>query len=481
MAPPYGVADGPYTRHYAKWLIPDPAFDGVQVDWLRSSGYPAGKTVPEGRTTRNSFADGGLSAGKSRSQRGSAGQKLHALSSGYPPVKEKAGPCVLKRSDGQMVKLVCLDCQRENFSSTQGFINHCRIAHRRDFKSHEEAAVASGQPIELDEVGGIVGEEKQPQPVATGLVHPLIRSAPADREAYVALLSRIDASMNLYRQGKLPGVTSIPTAPDSPPPPASSKPAVPIKSNQNFVPSPETPHLSNLMRSRGFDGDLGEIVGEAKKHFDLDEISSNDGESESESPSREHPAYLDGTSDAPPMRVPARANVSPGPYGRPGSSKGADHAKHAHTAPAMTNGASRISTSVPVIDTAAANHDTLRATDGDVHEFSVHDVPENDIEMMDVPSMVDLSPNTIASNNAPSLVSDDSEYEDDGDAESTSSANQDEDSDVAEIDIEDGDGVDKVVSRSVLRHRAGAGRKEDKHVTFVSPMKEGAKDRRRRK
>ncbi|RFU29678.1 hypothetical protein B7463_g6673, partial [Scytalidium lignicola] len=481
-APAYGVADGPYTRHYAKWLIPDPSFDGVQVDWLRGSfGYPAGKTIPEGRTTRHSFADGSVSASKSRSQRGSAGQKLHALSSGYPPVKEKAGPCVLKRSDGQMVKLVCLDCQRENFSSTQGFINHCRIAHRRDFKSHEEAAVASGQPIELDEVGGIVGEEK-PQPVATGLVHPLIRNAPADREAYAALLSRIDASMNLYRQGRLPGVTSIPTASDSPPVIINSKRTAPAKPNANFVPSPETPHLSNLMRSRGFDGNLGEMVGEAKKHFDLDEISSHDEDSDSDSPSQSQPSYLDGTSDAPPpMRVPARANMSPGPYGRPSSSKGAEHAKHGHaTTAAMTNGTSRTSATAPVINTAAANHNKLRAVNGDVHEFTIDD-PENDIDMMDGPSIVDLSPNTVASNNAPSLVSDDSEYEDEdeGDAESASSVNQDEDSDVAEIDIEDGDGMDKV--RTVLRNRSGAGRKEDKHVTFVSPVKEGAKERRRRK
>jgi len=290
--------------------------------------------------------------------------------------------------------------------------------------------------------------------------------------------------LNLYRQGKLPGVTSIPTAPDSPPAAISPNPAATIKSNENFVPSPETPHLSNLMRSRGFNGNLGEMVGDAKKHFDLDEVSSNGEESDSDSQEQEHPAYLDGTSDAPPMRVPARANMSPGPYGRPGSSKGAEHAKHTHSAPIMTNGAPRTSATTPTINTAAAvaaaNHSKIRAVNGDVH-FAVNDDPENDIDMIDGPSIVDLSPNTVASNNAPSLVSDDSEYEDEGDAESTSSLNQDEDSDVAEIDIEDGDGMDKVVSRTVLRNRTGAGRKEDKHVTFVSPVKEGAKDRRRRK
>ena len=29
-APPFGVVEGPYARHYAKWLIPDPMFDGIQ-------------------------------------------------------------------------------------------------------------------------------------------------------------------------------------------------------------------------------------------------------------------------------------------------------------------------------------------------------------------------------------------------------------------------------------------------------------------
>jgi ADA HAT complex component 1 len=32
-APPFGVVDGPYARHYAKWLIPDPSFDGIQPEW----------------------------------------------------------------------------------------------------------------------------------------------------------------------------------------------------------------------------------------------------------------------------------------------------------------------------------------------------------------------------------------------------------------------------------------------------------------
>ncbi|KAH0495168.1 hypothetical protein TgHK011_008735 [Trichoderma gracile] len=125
-APPFGVVDGPYSRHYAKWLIPDPAFDGIQPEL---PPVTARGSISEGRTTRNSNGEVGIGIVKGR--RGNGSQKFESLSSGYPPPKDKAGPCVLTRADGQTVKLVCLDCHRDNFSSTQGFINHCRIAHKR--------------------------------------------------------------------------------------------------------------------------------------------------------------------------------------------------------------------------------------------------------------------------------------------------------------------------------------------------------------
>lgn len=480
-APPYGVVDGPYSRHYSRWLIPDSNFDGIQYESSRAfDGSRAGKTIPEGRATRNSFADGSTPASKSRSQRGSAGQKLQALSSGYPLAKEKAGPCVLKRGDGQMVKLVCLDCHRDNFSSTQGFINHCRIAHRRDFKSHEEAAVASGQPIEVDEIGGIVGEEKSPA-VATGLVHPLIRSAPAEKNAYSALLSRIDASMALFQQGKLPGVTSIPTsAPSTPANKVSSKPTP----SKDFVPSIDTPYLSKLMHSKGFGGNLTEIVSDAKKPYDLEDFSSHDEDSD-DGDATEKPLGNLKASDSPTvMRVPARATMSPAPFGRPGSSKGLDP-KHARV-PGISP---RLSHATPAINTTPSSIPPSRPTIHLSHSqrpdpvHTQHQDDDVDMEMRG-PSLNDLSPNTVASNNAPSLVSDDGEYEEGDDAESVSSEVED-DSDVAEIDIED-DGVEKVAPRTAMRNRSGSGgeairlRKEDKHVSFVSPIKESGKERRKK-
>jgi hypothetical protein len=463
-APPYGVTDGPYSRHYAKWLIPDPSFDGVQPEWEWERSR-AGRPIAEGRTTRHS-TDAITPGSKARTQRGSAGQKLQALPSGYTQSKENAGPSVLKRGDGQLVKLVCLDCRRENFGSTQGFINHCRIAHRREFKSHEEAAVQSGVPIELDEVGGIVGEEKPPPPVATGLVHPLIRSASTDPAVYATVLSRINQSLNMYNQGKLPGVTSIPTSQPSTPQSVLRKS---IKPNRSFVPSSEAPHLSKLLQSKGFGGNLGEIVKDAKRKIDLDDYSSHSEDSEVEKPTIR--ANLDGSASTPPvMRMPARAAMSPAPFARPGSSKGPKPMIN-------TNGVSpRLPYATPINIAAAINHNRLSSHI--VNDISSDDEGESDIQMLDAPSIHELSPNTSTSNNAPSLVSDDGEY-DEGDADAESSIDGSErvgeDSDVAEIDIEDIDGENKAAT--ALRHR-GALRKEDKHVTFVSPVKEGTKERR---
>jgi len=42
----------------------------------------------------------------------------------------------------------CRDCQRSNFSSAQGFINHCRIAHQREYSSHDAAAFDCGVVID---------------------------------------------------------------------------------------------------------------------------------------------------------------------------------------------------------------------------------------------------------------------------------------------------------------------------------------------
>jgi ADA HAT complex component 1 len=101
---------------------------------------------------------------------------------------------------------------------------------------------------------------------------------------------------------------------------------------------------------------------------------------------------------------------------------------------------------------------------------------------------VDLSPNTITSNNAPSLVSDDGEYDDsdDGSSSDTSDSIETESvSDVAEINIDEDQ--DHETPRPI-RHRRGSKstavklkKDEPKHVTFVSPMRGPAKGKRKQK
>ena len=123
---PWGVTDGPYARHYAKWLIPDPQFDGGVVLDQPINSASAGKTPTKARSTRGGFADERSTGSKSNVRQRGVG-KLKALSSGYPQPKDKAGLVIQKRkSDGATIKLVCLDCRRDHFNSAQGFINHCR-------------------------------------------------------------------------------------------------------------------------------------------------------------------------------------------------------------------------------------------------------------------------------------------------------------------------------------------------------------------
>lgn len=455
-APPFGVVDGPYARHYAKWLIPDPKFDGMQSEWQPAMDTARGRASAEGRATRNSFVDT-VGASKPRPMRGPSSQKLHSLSHGYPQPKDKAGPCVLKRSDGQTVKLVCLDCQRENFSSTQGFINHCRIAHKRDFKSHEEAAVHSGHPIQVGEPAPGVAEEKERRassivtPSITGSVHPFAAAQLSDQQAYVALQSRIAASLEMYHQGKLPAVTSIPTSASEK---SSTMPST--KTRDHFVSDSSTPFLSRLMQQRNFQGNLGDIVKDAKQKLPLEDVFSVSEDLE-DADNNMSPATDDvsAATRAPIVkRVPAGMNMSPAPRvpsTRPASSKG----------PPCVSPAESVSEKVEEIQLMAAN---------------------DDVDMD-----ADLSPNTVVSNNAPSLVSDDGEYDDSDDGSSITDASVSIDaesvSDVAEINIdEDHD------PRSIRHHRTASGagtesvglrKEEPKHVTFVQPVNNTSKRARK--
>ncbi|KAL7923661.1 hypothetical protein ACQKWADRAFT_288954 [Trichoderma austrokoningii] len=469
-APPFGVVDGPYSRHYAKWLIPDPAFDGMQPEPPHA---PARGFVVEGRTTRNSNGDFGLGPVKGR--RGNGGQKFESLSSGYPPPKDKVGPCVLTRSDGQTVKLVCLDCHRDNFSSTQGFINHCRIAHKRDFKSHEEAAVHCGQPYDASEGGNISKDSKAsaapssaPAAAATAaaaattttttasstpFVHAFARHDLADQDIFKSLRMRISDSLNLYNQGKL-SVVKVPRNVNAVAYPGKTQPG----KAPGFGPSADAPHLSRLLKARNFQGNLHDVVADAKKKVSLEFAAAEDSEAE---------GSLSPTQNSPParasvvMRMPARTAKTPiamGPSARPTSSKG----RSAHML-------------------LASPSDSDMAIMSGNHHRSGAMLSDEDMDMEDA----DLSPNTLVSNNAPSLVSDDGEYDDSDEGSSISGASDQLEaesvSDVAEFALDY-----EADARGLRRESASiAGpvrlrKEETKPVTLIGPVRNSTKDGRQR-
>ncbi|KAK6089017.1 hypothetical protein SCUP234_00221 [Seiridium cupressi] len=442
-APPFGVVDGPYARHLAKWLIPDPKFDGIPAPVLAHPETVRARNSVDARSARNGAVEVGNAQNKSRRSREAVGQKLQALPSGYTQPKGKAGPCILKRAaDGKMVKLVCVTCHREDFSSTQGFINHCRIAHKQEYKSHEEAAIACGHPIEVGEAGSAVDVQSpvvSHTPISAAVTRTVAReNALSYSDACFSVAKRIEDLMESIRNAN----------------PAS--PAATSQPHANFKSSAVAPNLSELAQRKGKDMDMAELVRDATTKVDLDALLSLNDEmddSEDETPDTEIAQGDQTLSALSGMRMPVRKPVSPVPPPilpvgiRPTSSSG--------RTPPMPY-ATPVATPAP--------------------HLSDQEPECSDEDPMDL----DLSPNTAISNNAPSLVSDDDDYDDSVDGscdESEVDDNLDNESmtDVAEIHFDD-------EGPSSLRHRRGSTsggadpmqlrKQEEKHVTFMSPVRE---------
>lgn len=414
---PWGVTDGPYTRHYAQWLLPDPRFDGGEI----TSNVPAstGSAQTEGRSTRGNPQDFSALAGKApRSSRTSTG--ANTISTGGPVIKEKPGPLILRRkSDNVLVKLVCLNCEREDFSSTQGFINHCRIGHLCTYASHEAAAVACGQPVELDEHGLVVGDSKPSAPEKKKTedpVHHLIRANIRERTS----ASQSDESAT-PRKSSPPGLVATPTSlPPARHPPRRSES---IRANASFLPSPATPHLSALVRKRGLGFNMNDLVEEARTPVDLSGLSDDESGDESRDTSmgaRRNSAEGAVPGSHQPMRIPV---AEAGPEARKGLPR---EANGPHVSHDMTPSRPQLSRSSLLTEFALTGSS----------ENSMTDAPR-DGDGMDHPS--NLSPHAIESNQAPSLVSD---YEDDYGAVSDSdspapSEDGDEDQDFRHIEVQD--------------------------------------------
>jgi ADA HAT complex component 1 len=445
---PWGVNDGPYTRHYAKWLIPDPMFDGGDFPGRTGFNSQVGKTPIKGRSTRGSFADSSP-AGNAKAQR--AG-KFQALSSGYPQPKDRTGPMMQKRkSDGLLVKLVCPDCRRDNFSSAQGFINHCRIAHSRNFASHDAAADACGEPVDVDEAGVVVGSETPSTGSTVGLVHPLI---------YTAHLPKQESHRKAASPGPSAGTSSLSGTKSWQP--CVAKPAEPCPAS-HLNPSPLTPNLSTMMQRQGANLDLQGFVNAMTAAVPTDDLSQDEDEVDED------------------ISMPECA-----PLGR-----------HPHVTPSMQPSRSTMTEQAEANSNSWKGLNNLRVPQRPRDHFSVPPIQARTENISASPLVPELAVNDVEvsptneSNQAPSLVDDDGD--DDYEAHSPSysvSGSVDTENPDLDFEIEDGDesgpssrnrsseseysGTPKHHAAPVPQRRASAFRRsisgrEEKHVSFVSP------------
>lgn len=501
---PWGIMEGPYTRHYARWLLPDAAFDPNMVD---PNPTQAGKVGSE-RTTRGSVSERSHGTASGRTHRGSSNARLQALSHGYPEPREEKGPLILKRAaDGRVVKLVCTDCRRENFNSAQGFINHCRIAHNRGYSSHEAAALACGVELENhnNNPSGAI-ESPATTSAKAGLVHPLIRS-PTKAPSIPWNLPYSTSGRNDL--GAPPGevggsvdssIFTVETLSNSGA--GRSSGDLHRGASGSFVPSPSTPHLSALFAKIGYGGNLNEMVDQAKTQVDivqLDQLSEDDEDDEgeedvSQTPLRPHGLSTRGVING--AGLSRRPGTSVAPLERTFSNQSSPISRR-------LNPPSKISPSImydsPFIDASSPLPTPQR------HQI--------DTPMIDTSTSLNLSPNTIETQPAPSLISDDDgdDYENThSESESPSLAEDDGDGGAyLDFEVEDhGEEIDDLGSdspnlglatnikphspsarrTSVLRSptaiRAGPSVRHERHVSFASPIgrssENPAKARRRK-
>ena len=483
---PWGIAEGPYTRHYARWLVPDSAFDPNFAETL-SNPSQAGRIGSE-RTTRGSASERTHVMSSVRSQRGSSNSRLQALSLGHAEPKEEKGPLILKRAaDGRMVKLVCTDCRRDNFNSAQGFINHCRIAHNRGYASHEAAALACG--VEVEDYLSLTSAVESPTAagVKAGLVHPLIR--------YPTKASTTSRNLSLLSSRQKDSTASPGSLNTSSRSPIRAAKASPISrsrgfsENENhgaatsFIPSPQTPHLSALFAKIGRGGDLNEMVDQAKTRIDseMDLCDFSDDEDQDEE--------MEDTSPIPsgPCSLSTRGVVGgAGLSRRPGTRPPALERTPSNKSISGSRTCKPSSSIFPSI-TYSSPYTVMPAG------------PPT--PPLDPSATLHLTPHTIESHQAPSLISDD---DDDGDeyenmhSESDSPSSAEDDGDggrYVEFEVEDqGDEIDDLggtespslgMAAAVKPHSPGARRssalrsptairpdpsgRNERHVSFASP------------
>ena len=337
--PPHGVTDGPYARHYRQWLLHDPtSFDTVPLH-AAMSPYDSPMSAG-GRSTRNHG-----SVRKSVSSRTHAVTTRHVDSlpgglglpathyapSPAPPPRDKSAPLVLRRStDGQLVKLLCNNCLRGNFSSIQGFLNHCRIAHKVDYKSHDLAAIDCGRLLDDADRAKLPPEmtgaaPAAPTPTATraaaaAVAHhappPAITvpsyTAPSPFSAPPSALPTPTRDLKCFVHPLNSPSAALPT----PPPSVTRAPVAPVvrvpsgatvtnpvnASEVPLKPSAQVPRLSAFFAKHGCGGDLATAFAAARQPIDLSQhhdgglLTPDTPDCPSPSPLSHHHAHHNGNS-----------------------------------------------------------------------------------------------------------------------------------------------------------------------------------------
>lgn len=267
-AAPHGVTDGPYSRHYSQWLLHDAQFDPTPV---QSPLYMEGYSPVPARSTRTT-ASARKSVSKPFSFPGRPGEALHSIPNySAPAPKEKGAPQVLRRStDGQLVKLICNNCHRGNFSSIQGFLNHCRIAHKVDYKSHDAAAIDCGQLLDENEAANLPPETQSAPAPKPSVSKPSVSRASTVQSTPARTFSRTFVHpLNTTTGAAIPASHSRQGSTASRKPIAKLDSAGSSLATSPLTPSPHIPHLSAYFAKHQLGGDLAKAVATAKQKVDL--------------------------------------------------------------------------------------------------------------------------------------------------------------------------------------------------------------------
>lgn len=309
-AAPYGVADGPYTRHYGKWLLADPQFDSEPI---RAPSFAESAAYAANRSTRNS-GTARKSVGKTVPAPAQFADYPASIPNYPPPAparKEKSGPLILRRStDGKLVKLICNNCGRGDMNSIQGFLNHCRIAHKIDYKSHDAAATDCGHAMDEDELAKLPAEAQS---------IPVSKPTPRPTPARASVSATQHMTHHAVHPFNVPGA-KVPqsTRQNNKKRKAMSTPkvistAAKSQASTPFKASSQAPRLSALFAKNNVGGDLEQAIANAKQKVDLS------AEEDTSSPDISSPA-----SPAAPLSGAPRTLNAPGAglAARPPSRKG---------------------------------------------------------------------------------------------------------------------------------------------------------------